>query len=145
MKRILTVAFLLILLPVAAFCQSYTLETKFISTDAADALETLRGDCWLCVKDGNGRIFYQTGFNVAGGPVVLPFNIPPAGISGVWVQCPDKEGKMLTDWLPGDFTYHRRVTLAAYQLTNYFCSVGFAGTPYFLFFIPVGEPSIGLS
>jgi hypothetical protein len=144
MKRVLAVAIAILLLPAAAPCQSLRLETKFNSAKSSEAMKELTGSCWLCIKDGSCQVFFQTSVNVAGGSTTHPFYIPPSGISGVWVQCPKKGGRMLTDWLSGDFTYHRRVTLAAHRLTTFYCTVGFAGTPYFLW-IPIGQSAVRLS
>ncbi len=144
MKRISAMAILFLLLPAAGFCESLKMESKFSSEKSSEALKILKGSCWLCIKNGNGQVFFQTTVSVAGGSTTLPLNIPPSGISGVWVQCPKKEGGMLTNWFPGDFTYHRRVTLAMYRLTKYSCTIGFAPPAYFLWF-PIGGEAVRLS
>jgi len=121
MKRILAIAIVFLLLPAAALCQSLQLETKFTSTKhMSQAQEALSGSCWLCIKDGGGGVFFQTSVSV-GGSTIQPFNMPPSGIQGVWVQCPKKGGGMLTDWQAGN-VFSRRM---ASGMNRYSCEIHF--------------------
>ena len=130
MKRFLATVILFLSLSVAEPCQSLELETKFSSWEhMSQAKEYLAGSCWLCIKDGRGQVFFQTNVNVAGGSTFHQINIPPSGIQGAWVQCPTKDGELLTYWQAGNL-FAPRIALG---MTSYKCDVMYTAH-YFMWF-----------